>query len=313
MKKKKIEEDMSNTFVLEVGQKSAIFDDMADDGDDGLEDVKNEEVDDDFFDKPKRKKKNKNKKQKKKVKKNNGFITTILMILCIGIGVGLSYCYYEVYGNNSSKDNKNAVVLEDNEEELLPDGVFSTSLVESYDAYNSNSSDIYNSLYSKDEIKVKDISLDYVKDVVVRRALYFSEDYSNISFSKDNFDRALKELFGDKVSISDDDVAGFKYDSKSKKYTYDEDREKEENDYKLDRKVVKSIKKKNSIEINVAVLFTSANKVYKTPDDDSVIDGVKASDFDIDKDYTKLNQYKYTFNYDKSSDNYILDSIELIK
>ena len=86
-----------------------------------------------------------------------------------------------------------------------------------------------------------------------------------------------------------------------------------ENTYKLDRKVVKSIKKKNSIEINVAVLFTSANKVYKTPDDDSVIDGVKASDFDIDKDYTKLNQYKYTFNYDKSSDNYILDSIELIK
>ena len=135
MKKKKIEEDMSNTFVLEVGQKSAIFDDMADDGDDGLEDVKNEEVDGDFFDKPKRKKKNKNKKQKKKVKKNNGFITTILMILCIGIGVGLSYCYYEVYGNKSSKDKKNAVVLEDNEEELLPDGVFSTSLVESYDAY----------------------------------------------------------------------------------------------------------------------------------------------------------------------------------
>ena len=64
MKKKKIEEDMSNTFVLEVGQKSAIFDDMADDG---LEDVKNEEVDDDFFDKPKRKKiKIRNKKRKLK-------------------------------------------------------------------------------------------------------------------------------------------------------------------------------------------------------------------------------------------------------
>ena len=194
MKKKKIEEDMSNTFVLEVGQKSAIFDDMADDGDDGLEDVKNEEVDDDFFDKPKRKKKNKNKNQKKKVKKNNGFITTILMILCIGIGVGLSYCYYEVYGNKSSKDKKNVVVLENNEEELLPDGVFSTSLVESYDAYNSNSSDIYNSLYSKDEIKVKDISLDYVKDVVIRRALYFSDDYSNISFSKDNKYLSIKSL-----------------------------------------------------------------------------------------------------------------------
>ena len=144
MKKKKIEEDMSNTFVLEVGQKSAIFDDNM--IDEVNENIKDEEIDDDFFDKPNRKKKNKknkNKVQKKKVKKNNGFITTILMILCVGIGILLSYCYYEVYGNNSSKDKKNAVVLEDNEEELLPDGVFSTSLVESYDAYNSNSSDIY--------------------------------------------------------------------------------------------------------------------------------------------------------------------------
>ena len=66
MKKKKIEEDMSNTFVLEVGQKSAIFDDdMAREVDENEEN----EMDDDFFDKPKRKKKNKNKKQKKKVKK----------------------------------------------------------------------------------------------------------------------------------------------------------------------------------------------------------------------------------------------------
>ncbi len=312
MKKKKVDEDMSNTFVFEVGQKSAIFDDMADEVDENNEN----EMDDDFFDKPKRKKKNKKnegKKQKKKVKKNNGFVTTILMILCIGIGIGLSYCYYEVYGSNSSKDKRNADISKDKVEELLPDGVFSTSLIERYDAYNLGSTSIYKALYSKDKIKVRDISLDYVKDVVVRRALYFSDDYSNISFSKDNFDRALKELFGDKVSILDDDVVGFKYDSKSKKYTYDEDREKEENTYKLDRKVVKSIKKKNSIEINVAVLFTSANKVYKTPNDDSVIDGVKALDFDIDKDYTKLNQYKYTFNYDKNGDNYILDSIELIK
>ena len=307
MKKKNIEDDMSNTFVLEVGQKSAVFDVNADDL---VKDVKNEEMDDEFFDKPKRKKKNK--KQKNKVKKNNGFVTTILMILCIGIGIGLSYCYYEVYGSDS-KDKENIDVSKNNEEELLPDGVFSTSLVERYDAYNLNSSDIYNSLYSKNKIKAENISLDYIKAVVVKRTLYLNGNYSEVEFTKDDFDRSLKELFGDKVSISDDDILGFKYDNKSKEYTYDEEKEKEEDNYKQTKKIVKSIKKKDSIEINVAVLFTSSNKVYKAPNEDSVIDGVKSSDFDIDKDYKKLNQYKYTFNYDKSSDNYILDSIELIK
>ena len=313
MKKKKIEEDMSNTFVLEVGQKSAIFDDNM--IDEVNENIKDEEIDDDFFDKPNRKKKNKknkNKVQKKKVKKNNGFITTILMILCVGIGILLSYCYYEVYGSNFSKDKKSVSVSKNNEEELLPNGVFSTSLIERYNVYNLGSTNIYQALYSKDKIKAEDISLDYIKAVAVKRALYLSNDYSDVSFSKDDFDRSLKELFGDKVSISDDDISGFKYNSKSKKYIY-EDGDREDDNYRIDKKIVKSIKKKNSIEINVAVLFTSSDKVYKTPDDNGVIDGVRLSDFDIDKDYTELNQYKYTFNYDKSTDNYILDSIELIK
>ena len=35
--------------------------------------------------------------------------------------------------------------------------------------------------------------------------------------------------------------------------------------------------------------------------------------FDIEKDYAKLNQYKYSFKYDKDNNNYYLESIELIK
>ena len=302
MKKKKIDDDMSNTFVFEVGQKSAIFDD------DFTDDINKK--DDDFFDNSKKKKKT---KQKSNKKKNNGFIMTLLMILCICIGIGLSYCYYEVYGSNFSKEKKCTTLENEGEEKLQPNGVFSESLIERYDAYNLNDSDIYKALYSKDLLKSKDISLDYVKEVVVKRALYLNSDYSEIAFSKDDFDRALKELFGDNISVSSDDIEGFKYNSKSKKYIYEKANAKANDDYRQIRKIVKSTKNKDSIEINVAVAIITGNKVLKSLDSDSVIDGVNSSNFDIDKEYTKLNQYKYIFSYDKENDNYILDSIVLIK
>ena len=302
MKKKKIDDDMSNTFVFEVGQKSAIFDD------DFTDDINKK--DDDFFDNSKKKKKT---KQKSNKKKNHGFIMTLLMILCICIGIGLSYCYYEVYGSNFSKEKKCTTLENKGEEKLQPNGVFSESLIERYDAYNLNDSDIYKALYSKDLLKSKDISLDYVKEVVVKRALYLNSDYSEIAFSKDDFDRALKELFGDNISVSSDDIEGFKYNSKSKKYIYEKANAKANDDYRQIRKIVKSTKNKDSIEINVAVAIITGNKVLKSLDSDSVIDGVNSSNFDIDKEYTKLNQYKYIFSYDKENDNYILDSIVLIK
>lgn len=302
MKKKKIDDDMSNTFVFEVGQKSAIFDD------DFTDDINKK--DDDFFDNSKKKKKT---KQKSNKKKNNGFIMTLLMILCICIGIGLSYCYYEVYGSNFSKEKKCTTLENEGEEKLQPNGVFSESLIERYDAYNLNDSDIYKALYSKDLLKSKDISLDYVKEVVIKRALYLNSDYSKIAFSKDDFDRALKELFGDNISVSSDDIEGFKYNSKSKKYIYEKANAKANDDYRQIRKIVKSTKNKDSIEINVAVAIITGNKVLKSLDSDSVIDGVNSSNFDIDKEYTKLNQYKYIFSYDKENDNYILDSIVLIK
>lgn len=302
MKKKKIDDDMSNTFVFEVGQKSAIFDD------DFTDDINKK--DDDFFDNSKKKKKT---KQKSNKKKNNGFIITLLMILCICIGIGLSYCYYEVYGSNFSKEKKCTTLENKGEEKLQPNGVFSESLIERYDAYNLNDSDIYKALYSKDLLKSKDISLDYVKEVVVKRALYLNSDYSEIAFSKDDFDRALKDLFGDNISVSSDDIEGFKYNSKSKKYIYEKANAKANDDYRQIRKIVKSTKNKDSIEINVAVAIITGNKVLKSLDSDSVIDGVNSSNFDIDKEYTKLNQYKYIFSYDKENDNYILDSIVLIK
>ena len=302
MKKKKIDDDMSNTFVFEVGQKSAIFDD------DFTDDINKK--DDDFFDNSKKKKKT---KQKSNKKKNNGFIMTLLMILCICIGIGLSYCYYEVYGSNFSKEKKCTTLENEGEEKLQPNGVFSESLIERYDAYNLNDSDIYKALYSKDLLKSKDISLDYVKEVVIKRALYLNSDYSKIAFSKDDFDRALKELFGDNISVSSDYIEGFKYNSKSKKYIYEKANAKANDDYRQIRKIVKSTKNKDSIEINVAVAIITGNKVLKSLDSDSVIDGVNSSNFDIDKEYTKLNQYKYIFSYDKENDNYILDSIVLIK
>ena len=315
MKKKK-EADMSNTFVLEVGQKSAIFDEGLDEGLDEVNDSDEVEsdMDDDFFDDSKKIKKKK--KQKRNKKKNNGFVTTLLMILCVGLGIGISYCYFIVYGDVLSRSKKSVKVEKSTDEELLPDGVFSKSLIEKYDSYSVNMSDIYKALYDKDKIKVEDISLEYIKSVAAKRALYLNKDSSDIAFSSDDFHKSLSELFGDKITVQDGDIVSpnFKYNSKQKEYTYDDVSDTEESDgYKLIRKVVKSVKKDSSLEINVAVAVTLDGKVYKSLDKDSVINDLKLSDFKIDTDYTKLNQYKYIFNYDKDNDNYILDSIELMK
>ena len=59
------------------------------------------------------------------------------------------------------------------------------------------------------------------------------------------------------------------------------------------------------------------DKIYKKIDgSNNVSDEVKdvtTDGFNVLDNVKKLNQYKYTFTYDKDSNNYVFNSIELVK
>ena len=69
----------------------------------------------------------------------------------------------------------------------------------------------------------------------------------------------------------------------------------------LKRKIVKTKLDDDILTVNVAVAVIDSNedKVYKNYSEDEKeleeVDNVVATTFDIDKDYTDLNQYKYYF------------------
>ena len=123
------DDDMSNTFVGEVGQKSAIFkeDEDIETIDDGeiIEEKKEElfpevkidppsEIPDTLKNEEEKKEKEQPKTKEedkvddefladiqsqkpKKEKKGHPFLTFLLMLICLAVGAGASYYYFEIY------------------------------------------------------------------------------------------------------------------------------------------------------------------------------------------------------------------------
>lgn len=341
------DDEMSNTFVAEVGQKSAIFNPENNDQVESLEETvsfpevkidppkdmpsvleadkpdltKKEEENDDEEEFLESKKKKKNKKYKKR----NPFTTFLIIIICLALGAGGSYYYFEIFNKTDSTVKNEAVKNDSNKkekidssnEEIKPTSTYIKELIEKYDTTETQYKPvIYQNLYSKDKIMATDLDNDYVQKLGVaniRNNFYFTEDELNDSltdlFGKDKFKAVEKEIeFAN-------DCSTYKYNNKL--YTL------EVNTgcggistLTMKRKIVKAEKTDNNLYVNVAVALTDGNKIYKG------YDGEKATDeladytyqtFDIEKDYAKLNQYKYTFDFDKNNNNYYLESIELVK
>ncbi len=342
------DDEMSNTFVAEVGQKSAIFKKENNNSIESLDEktnfpeVKIEppsqmpsvlEVEKQVSEPPKKIEENNNdddddfleSKKKKKNKKHNPFITFLIMIVCIVVGAALSYYYFEVFNktdntvkNETVKDNSNKEEnKESSSEEIKPTSTYIKKLIEKYDTTETQYKPvIYQNLYSKDKIMVSDLDNEYVQKLGVaniRNNFYFTEDELNDSlndlFGKDKFKAVEKEI------EFTNDCSTYKYNNKS--YTLEVNTGcGGTSTLTMQRKIVKAEKTDNNLYVNVAVVLTDGNKIYKG------YDGEKATDeltdytyqtFDIEKDYAKLNQYKYTFDYDKDNNNYYLESIELIK
>ena len=333
------DEEMSNTFVAEVGQKSAIvnnneeieslepeekeelFPEVKIDPPTGNEEIEvsqtkeekdeSSEMADEFID-------NNKKDKKSKEKKGHPFLVFLIMLLCIGIGAGASYYYFEVYKDSDKSSDKKTIKEEPKvtTEQLQPTSRFIVKLI---DKYGSGTLKSYDELYSKEKTMITDLSVDYAQKLAALNIMGVG------FFTKADLQSSLDELFGkDKIKSDDkdiiiDDCEKLKYND-DRYLLYTETNCGGTTSFDVKTKIVKAEKnlETNVLTVNVAVAITDGNKVYKSYDVDAKtakdeIATLTAETLNMDSDYTKFNQYKYTFNYDNDNNDYYLESIELEK
>lgn len=323
-KKKNIEndDDMSMTFISEVGQKSAIADDTLNDIS-GVVDVKVEPHDIE-------KKENNQDNDDYNMLNNNDpnkkgiIITIILMILCLAVGSMGTYFITDLSKKNTVKtenkevkDNKKEEIKD---EEVSPDSAYIKELISNYDN-DSILSPFYKYYYSSEKTNIKDVDEDFLRLLVAQKA---NNSLVDASFSGEKFQDTVLLLYGEQIKLENSDIS---FDKGCIKLTYDE----EEDTYSsrngecggtipvsFNRKITKAVKKEDSIEVNVAISYTVGDAVYKDYDFEEKkgiekLEDIDIETFNIDNDYADLNQFKYTFLYDKENLNYYLTTIEKIK
>lgn len=316
------EEEMSETFIAEVGQKSAIANENEmskfSDIDVGIPD----ELEDDKIKTSKYKDSHNNKKPKK----SNPLLIIILMILALIIGAFGSYYYFEVYNINESISNKNIEIDKDTnkdfiKEEINPDGLFVKELISNYDYDEISKGFGYNPLYAKEKVSIKDIDISYLSILAAKKA---NKSLGNTSFSNIDLKDSVKQLYGNQITIEDKDIeydkgcTTLKYNNGYYNYTPSECGGLTM--FSMKRKITKAAIDGDTLKVYVAVaiLNKEEDKVYKGYNIDTKkgideVENTATTTFDIDKDYVNLNQYKYTFNYDLENNNYYLVSVELVK
>ena len=342
-----IDDDMSKTFIAEGGQKSAIAD-----KDEVLEENTNESNFPDISIEPPKEEINTNEigtnveeketksgyekapltYDKTKNKKSNPLVTILLMILSLAIGIGGSYYYFEIF--NKDENSEKIITKKNNtkeektidSEEISPDSVYIEDLISNYDFKIVSDIEIYDALYRSEKTEIKDLNEIYLRALAAIKA---NRNLGGVAFSSSDFQNAVTLLFGKQVNLEDKSIydgktcINVKYDNSSDIYLLGETACGGISVTELERKIVKVVKKDDDelkVNVAVAIINTEENKVYKNSvtnpdgtDGSELIENVTATTFDIDKDYSKLNQYQYTFKYDKDNSNYYLESIELIK
>lgn len=318
-KNKNIDGDMSNTFVADVNQKSAVAqnNEMSVEPVAGAasEQIPGYEPTNSVYDVPKK-------------KKTNPILIIFLMLLACGIGVGGSYYYFEIYNKDTKKEINAVDKVETKdkttvkEEELNPDGIYAKYLIDRYAFSDISNITVYNALYGKEKTLVTELDDNYVRIVSAANV----KKLGNGIFTSEAFHNSVVNLFGNQLNLADKNFSigcdTYEYSQGTGYYEYKEGGCGGTSTVIMNQKIVKAIKTKDNIEVNVAVaILDGANqKVYKnykmgdtSNSDLQEVEGVTPDTFDIDRDYDKLNQYKYTFNYDNENNNYYLYSIELVK
>ena len=229
----------------------------------------------------------------------------IILILLVGmIVVNGTYITYQLLGRNTN-------VVEEKQSTYILDLVHVNRLVEQYKGIFDNGESLINNLYSKDEFQTKEFTISQKQHMVVNEL--------KSSFSKADYEKKYKELFGSNSIVENDDILmseGGKvlyfYNKEEEKYTFNEEAIFGVTDFvSLERDIIKVIKKDNELIVTAAVGKSEENydnHNYHLYTLNNVDLGI-LYDGDMKNYYDKLDKFDHCFNYDKETNNYYLEKI----
>lgn len=252
----------------------------------------------------------------------------VIFSLLIGIliGGGALYCYDHFYKKcdadkvDNKKETKKDTKVDNGVKELNIDSYLVTKLMAGIHFIDGSISE--KTLYIEDKTKVKDLDNNYVDNLLLKEGYRVTSSFTD-KISISDLEQARLNLFGKDYEIiipTDKEVGScpvFNYDVATKTYKKSNEECNITSDISIKYVTVSAtIKEKDNISIYERVAFVNDDGVYKKIDGSNNLSeklDVAVKEFNIKENNDQLNRYKYTFKYDKETDNYVFESIELVK
>ncbi len=255
----------------------------------------------------------------------------ILLTLIIGIllGGGGVYYYLEIYvGDNSDKSllpkqdkEKNTDDDNLNIKDLSVDSYLVKSLMNRIHFQDGTNEEKI--LYVNEKTKAKELSENYLDKLLLKEAFQMQSSFTD-TVSVSDLEVARTNLFGNnyEIVIPTDKELGtcptFTYNIGDRTYTRDNVVCNVNNDIEIVYKTVSaSMQEEKQVSIYEVVAFVEKDKVYKKIDGSNnlseEVDNIDVDNFNIKDNVQYFNRFKYNFSYDKEHDNYVFESVELVK
>ena len=261
--------------------------------------------------------------------KKKRVLLKVIISLLFGILLGGAtvYYYYNYYLDNKPNKNTKIVKTKCKEKEQAKNvklDINNYTVKKLMNGIHFNDGSVtQKTLYLEEKTNAKDLDSNYLDNLLIMEAYRMKNNYEDTVTIKD-LELARLNLFGNnyEVIIPTDKEVGtcpiFNYDVSNRIYSKSDTRCEFTSDIEIKYETVEAVMtEKDSITITEVVAFISDDKVYKNIDgsnnlkDEIEVDN--ANSFKL-KDYEKdLNKYKYNFKYDKDTDNYVFESVELVK
>ena len=259
--------------------------------------------------------------------KGNRTALKVIVSLLIGIliGGGALYCYdhfYKKCDTNKVEDKKD--VKKDTKDEGIKELNIDTYLVTKLmtGIHFTDGSISEKTLYVEDKTNAKDLDSNYLDNLLLKEGYRVTSSFTD-KISISDLEKARENLFGKNYEIiipTDKEVGScpiFNYDVATKTYKKSNEECSLTSDISIKYITVSAtIKEKDNISIYERVAFINDDGVYKKIDGSNNLSeklDVAVKEFNIKENNDQLNRYKYTFKYDKETDNYVFESVELVK
>lgn len=252
--------------------------------------------------------------------------TKVMFSLILGIllGGGTVYYYYNYYTDKLNKKVDEPKVVSNQSEEEKQVDIHNYEIERLISALHFKDGSISEkTLYLEEKTLAQNLDSNYVDNLLLKEAFRTKSNFDTVVSIKD-LEKARINLFGKNYEIiipTDKEVGScpvFNYDISNRTYSKSNTSCSLESDIEINYVTTKAIKKdKSYIQIYEAVCFIQDDEVFSKIDGSNNLSG-KLEDIDIDKfdindNIKNLNQYKFNFKYDADTDNYIFESIELVK